>query len=87
MEIAAPDRTETSNGRSRSPNLRPISSSIVLTPSKTRFQTFLGKTWFASWKAAQTSVVTVNPGGTERPIADISAKFAPFPPRRNFKPP
>jgi hypothetical protein len=30
------------------------------------------------------SVVIVKPGGTGRPRFVISARFAPFPPRRNF---
>ena len=32
----------------------------------------------------QTSVVRVNPGGTGNPMEAISARFAPFPPRRFF---
>ena len=33
---------------------------------------------------SQHSVVTVKPGGTERPMEDISARLAPFPPRRDL---
>jgi hypothetical protein len=39
-----------------------------------------------SWNSAQVSVVTVKPAGTDRPMLDISAKFAPLPHSRAVKP-
>lgn len=33
-----------------------------------------------SWNSRQVSVVMVRPGGTDRPMRDISARFAPLPP-------
>ncbi|APB00861.1 hypothetical protein [Nocardia seriolae] len=35
MEIAAPERTDTSSGRSADPNRRPVPRSIVAIPSRT----------------------------------------------------
>jgi hypothetical protein len=87
IEMAAPERTDTSSGRSWSPNLRPISVSIDLTPLKTSGQTEAGSAPLDLWKAAQTSVVMVKPGGTESPMALISARLAPLPPNKGFKSP
>lgn len=38
----------------------------------------------ASWYCWQASVDTVNPGGTDSPMLDISARFAPLPPSSSF---
>ena len=38
-----------------------------------------------SRKARHASVLTMNPGGTGRPIPAISARFAPLPPSRSLR--
>ena len=83
IEARAPERTETSKGFSTSPNLDFISSS---TPAMAFSTSALSRATTSSFPfskySLQTSVVIVKPGGTGTPIKFISAKLAPFPPRR-----
>ena len=85
IDALAPERTETKQGFSLSPNLVPIIFSIFLIPSST--SVLISSTTFLlpnSLYSVHTSVVIVKPGGTGTPIKFISARFAPLPPRRFF---
>ena len=77
---AAPDRTETRSGLDGSPRVAPITSSTVLRPSNTSSQRPSGNMLPFTLYSWHVSVVMVRPGGTERPMLDISARLAPFPP-------
>jgi hypothetical protein len=83
MEMAAPERTDRSNGALASPSVRPMSCSTRCNLATAASHTPAGSTRPCLWNALHTSVVIVNPGGTARPMADISAKLAPLPPSKN----
>jgi len=85
METAAPERTETKSGASRSPKRRSITFSSRARCSSTSSTTSSGSFPPASWKRAQTVVAIVNPGGTGSPRRDISARLAPLPPSSSFR--
>src|SRR5207245_8028702 len=78
----APERTATSSGCSRSPNLRPPSASAADRASSTCLHIPGGKRPVRV-NALQAFVVIVKPGGTGRPSRVISARPAPLPPRRS----
>ncbi len=85
IETLAPDLTETNRGFSLSPNFAPIISSTCLTAvSTSSFMSFTVSSLPTLLYSVQTSVVIVNPGGTGTPTRFISAKLAPFPPKRFF---
>ena len=81
---AAPERTETSNGLVEEPNSLPISFSTTFKLLNTFVHVPFGSFLSCELKALHTSVVRVNPGGTDRPIALIPARLAPLPPSKNF---
>ena len=82
IENFAPERTDTNNGFSGSPNFFPSSFSrfpsalCISASSESGIVPF-----FKNWR--QAFVVIVNPGGTGKPIRVISDKFAPLPPSRS----
>jgi hypothetical protein len=83
--IAAPDRTDRSNGLSGDPKDDAISSSTAPKEYTTCSHKPSGNSCCQSLQyRSQHSVVIVNPGGTDNPSADISAKLAPFPPKIRF---
>ena len=85
MEARAPDRTDTNNGFSTSPNLDFINSSTpAIAASTSGLSSATTLSFPFSKYSLQTSVVMVNPGGTGTPIKFISARLAPFPPSRFF---
>mmetsp|Transcript_31795 Transcript_31795/g.75506 ORF Transcript_31795/g.75506 Transcript_31795/m.75506 type:complete len:204 (+) Transcript_31795:2096-2707(+) len=84
IETAAPERTDRRRGLLGSPSFVPISCSTSFKPAMTSSHTPAGSVESFSWKAAQVSVVIVKPGGTERPMAHISARLAPLPPSSSF---
>ena len=80
IEIAAPERTESSRGSHGSPNRLP-----ALRSSRSRCVVDLplepvGQFAPASMNARHASVVIVKPAGTGTPSAVISASPAPLPP-------
>ena len=83
IDALAPERTETSNGFSTSPNLDFMSSSTPAIDFSTSFfrRATTSSLPFSKY-SLQTSVVIVNPGGTGTPIKFISARLAPLPPKR-----
>ncbi len=83
MENFAPERTDTSNGSSGSPSRRPMrSSSLVRCPA---ISPSSSSGHPSDMYARQASVEIVKPCGTGRPSTEvISAKLAPFPPRRSL---
>ena len=85
MEMAAPDRTDSSRGAVGSPSLRPMSFSTACNLATAASHTPDGSTRPCLWNALHTSVVMVKPGGTARPMADISARLAPLPPSKNCR--
>ena len=82
MEIAAPDRTDSSNGADGSPSRRPVAASSSASAASTCASSSFG-TSPAARNSRQAAVVTTKPGGTGSPIRAISARFAPFPPSRS----
>ena len=84
MENFEPERTETNNGFSGSPNLEPIAFStlrrLAIAPSHNPFGYCL---LFLKY-SIHASVVIVKPGGTFTPRFVISARPDPLPPRRSF---
>jgi hypothetical protein len=83
IENFAPERTETRSGSLGSPRALPIVSSSVprCSPASSSIS---GGAPPRARNARHASVVIVNPGGTGRPMFVISARLAPFPPRRSF---
>ena len=84
MLMGAPLLTETSRGASGSLNFLSVVFSRVLTCSRTSSHKPSGNSPPASMNSLQVLVVIVNPGGMFIPRLVISARFAPFPPRRAF---
>src|SRR5690606_27544877 len=83
IEMAAPERTDTSNGLAGSPNCLPVVSSSCLTFAETSSR--------SEWEmepspryVTQHWADMVNPGGTGTPRFVISARFAPLPPSTDF---
>jgi len=85
IENFAPLRTETRSGLAGSPNFRPTAASIAANASAICFFNPGGNFPFAAY-ALQALVVIVKPGGTGKPRRVISARPAPFPPRRSCIP-
>ena len=84
IDARAPERTDTSSGRSGSPSLRAGRSSSRARPASTWGQSPAGSDALPdAWYAAQASVVIVKPGGTGMPRFVISASSQPLPPRRS----
>ena len=83
MENLAPLRTETRSGSEGSPRWRPIWSSTPRRAVVTSVASDSGTVDSLRY-ARHASVVIVKPGGTGRPSFVISARLAPFPPRRSF---
>ncbi len=81
IEIAAPERTETSSGSLASPNRFPVCSSSRATLPRISSSRPLGNLPPERMYSTQTSVVTTNPVGTGIPSAIICASPAPLPPR------
>jgi hypothetical protein len=82
IDARAPERTLTSSGADGSPRRAPMAFSSRVTAAVIACST----AWAIApdrANAMQTSVAIVNPGGTGSPIAVISARPAPFPPRRS----
>ena len=82
IDARAPERTETSSGRSRSPKRAPTWPPIL--SSAARICDFSASGSGPPASLLQTSVVMVNPGGTGIPSRVISAKPAPLPPSSSF---
>ena len=84
IETGAPERTETSSGRSGSPNgRRPVSLDLASAARDLLAQVGRDSAGRARSSSVQTSVVMVKPGGTGRPRLLISARLAPLPPSRS----
>ena len=84
MLIGAPLLTLASSGFSGSLNFLPLVSSRVFTCSSTSSHSPSGNFPPAFMNSLQVFVVIVNPCGMLRPRLVISARLAPFPPRRAF---
>ena len=82
IDTRAPERTETSRGRSGSPRRLPAAASSRESALRTCFQRpggcFLP---LASGGGPRPSVLIVKPGGTGTPSLVISASSHPLPPR------
>src|ERR1700690_4167224 len=85
IEMAAPERTDTSSGSSVSPKRFPLFSSRRAMCSPISSSRPSGASCRRT-KARQASVVIVNPPGTGTPSWVISARPIPFPPRRSRPP-
>jgi hypothetical protein len=83
IENIDPLRTETRSGSPGSPRARFIFFSRDASCLSTSPSSAAGTLPVAMY-ARHASVVIVNPGGTGSPRFVISARFAPFPPRRYF---
>jgi hypothetical protein len=82
MLMAAPDRTDSKSGFVEEPNWDFMSLSTSDRDETTSVHRLEGRSAFQRpQNSRQHSVEMVNPGGTARPMADISARFAPFPPK------
>ncbi len=85
IECTAPERTDTSSGRSAAPSTRPVRSSsrrqALLDRSARAPRATPRRRRIASTHAC---VVTVKPSGTGTPIRFISATLAPLPPSSGF---
>ena len=81
IEILPPDLTDSKRGFDFPSKLRPEYCTNLFTASLISPSSESGNS-LCSIKWLQTSVVIVKPGGTEIPRLLISARFAPFPPRR-----
>ncbi len=79
IDIAEPERTDTSSGLVAPPKTLPVFCSRARTCCRTSSMSPAGSR-FASRYARHASVETVKPGGTLRPICVISQRFAPLPP-------
>ena len=84
IETTAPDRTETSKGRSAAPSRRPVRSSSRASPSAICSANPSGQEPPAAIASTQATVVTVKASGTGTPIRRISATPAPLPPNNDF---
>ena len=80
MLTRAPDRTETSSGRARSPKQPPITFSTLASAARTSVSRLAGSLRPRRLNSLQTSVEMVKPAGTGTPRRVISARFAPLPP-------
>jgi hypothetical protein len=80
IDTRAPERTETSSGSAASPNVLPTVFSMWRSASATSARSSGEKSEPPAKYFTHSSVVIVKPGGTGRPIAAISARFAPLPP-------
>ena len=85
IESRAPERTETSSGFLRSPNVLPVCCSIDAMPASICAAQRRPDT-SACWRSSRCRprCVMVKPGGTGRPMRHISARFAPLPPSSGF---
>ncbi len=81
IECTAPERTDTSSGRSPAPSRWPVRSSSAVSRSSISASSPSGQAP-VRMVATHASVVTVKPSGTGTPMRSISATFAPLPPRR-----
>ena len=86
IEIAAPERTETSSGSSGSPKRLPVFSSSARRCSSISGSRPSGTALSFSMYAREASVVTVKPAGTGTPSCVISASPTPLPPRSSRPP-
>ena len=86
IEIAAPERTETSSGSARSPKRFPARSSSAPTCASTSSSSPAGIRPPSRMYARQASVVIVNPAGTGTPSCVISASPIPLPPSSSRPP-
>ena len=82
IENFAPERTETKSGLSGLPNSFPRSFSRAEMAASSSCESSEGNLLPLRY-SRQASVVMVKPGGTGSPSLTISARFAPFPPRRS----
>lgn len=80
---AAPERTERRRGLEGSPKDAPISFWTYCNPSNISSHKPGGSFFPFCWYSLHASVEIVSPGGTDRPMLAISARFAPFPPNCN----
>jgi hypothetical protein len=81
IETRAPERTETSSGRSASPKRCPIiCSTLASAVSTSALMPGVSRPPFSLY-SAQTPVEIVKPAGTGTPRLVISARLAPLPPR------
>jgi hypothetical protein len=85
IEIAAPDRTETSSGSAVSPKRFPVVCSSRARCSATSSSSPAGSPPSRMY-ARHASVVIVKPAGTGTPSCVISARPMPLPPRRSRPP-
>ena len=81
IDIAAPERTDTSNGFLGSPSFLPVDFSTRASACSTCSQSPGGNLLPDAKYALHASVVIVKPGGTGSPAFVISAMPAPLPPR------
>jgi hypothetical protein len=86
MENFAPDRHETSSGRSASPNFLPVAASMRASAASSCSHMPPGNCSPAARYALHASVVTVKPGGTGTSSRVMSPRFAPLPPSRERTP-
>ena len=84
IETTAPERTDTSSGRSASPSARLTRPSKASSASSISSASPSGQAPPAREAAMHASVVTVKPSGTGMPSESISASPAPLPPSRPF---
>src|SRR4051794_356936 len=78
MLTAAPERTETSSGRSPSPKLRPSACSRPATPARTDCQASSSSSPPAAWKRRHSSIGRHSAGGTGGPGLSIRAMLRPL---------
>ncbi len=82
IENTAPERTDTSSGRSRAPRRRPVRCSSASRCASTSSHSPSGHDPPRCIAATHAAVVTVKPSGTGTPMRRISATPAPLPPSR-----
>src|ERR1700730_3111277 len=83
IDSRAPERTETSSGRTPAlppPNTLPVCFSTTFIAARAWSQASLGILLPALTKESHTSVVMVKPGGTGQQALVISHRPAPLPP-------
>ena len=79
IDTAAPERTETSNGRGPLPNVPPLAASNQAMPAASSSPKVAGKLP-VSRNAVQARVVMTNAGGTGRPRLRMRAMDQALPP-------
>jgi len=84
MDIRAPERQETNNGLTGSPNFIPIAFSVLRKAVSNSAFNSLGNLPPNLKYSTQAAVVIVKPAGTGKPIKHISARLAPLPPNNSF---